>query len=385
MGLADMLIKLEIRYGSQESLELAASIMQIINKTSHDYSEYLAKIRGAWAPGKKMRNCQVTTCAPTGTISMLAGCSSGIEPNFQWHYNRRAINQQFVEYHPLYLEYIGSCRSDEPLPDYFVTSDQVSWEEHVKMQAAFQQHVDASISKTINMPASATVDEVKTAILMAHELGCKGLTVYRDGSRTGQVISSAEVEAPGETKEKWEVVDEDQPLPRGEVMPRPSVTRGQTKRYQVACGKLYVTYAIEPVSGQPCEVFVQSSETGGCQANTKALGMMISKALRCGMDPDVIIHTLKKVSCPACRGKSGLDAKSCPDAVARALIELRPEIMDEDQEIQSTLTLEIKGDNEVEECEICPLEVKPCPDCGKGMIKQSGCWSCSYCGFSKCG
>lgn len=353
MGFADLLIKMGIKYGSEESYDIADRLGSFIEKEAWAASEGLAEEKGAClGTNFESRNCQVTSIAPTGTLSILAVCSSGIEPNFAWSYNRKSAGKDYVEAHPLAV-------SHDELPDYFVTANEVPWEDHVRMQATWQKYIDTGISKTINMSLTATVEDVAAAIRMAWESECKGITVYRDGSRAGQVISLAKVI---EEPELFTIEQEN--IQRGEVLERPRVTDGATVRYRIACGHLYVTY--NHINGVPCEVFVQPGEDGGCVANSKAIGMLISTALRGGIDPDRIIRTLKKVSCPACRGKKGLDAKSCAAAIAKAMTDLAPGFAGGEEDVPMWLSLE-------------------CPDCGGEICHEGGCVVCKTCGFSKCG
>lgn len=392
MGFADMLLKLGIRYGSIESVGIAEKVMSFIKTSAHQASGGLAEERGAYPECLNIgvRNCQVTTIAPTGTISILAGCSSGIEPVFSWGYERKAAGDTTAVKHPLIM--MDELRDPGLLPKHFVTSKDINTGEHIEIQAAFQKYCDNGVSKTINLLNNATKEMVAGAIIMAWDSKCNGITIYRDGSRTGQVLSEKKSE-PVELEMITipEPLDEDVIIKRGEIVDRPRVTDGSTGRYRVGCGSLYITY--NHLNGVPCEVFVNSSEGGGCAANSKALGMLISLGLRAGVDPDEVIRTLRKVSCPACRGKKGLDGKSCADVVARAMEEMTPrtgDFFDDFVPLKSTDISFHRADGCGEEvCLSLGVEVTSdpgarCPECGWEISHESGCIVCYQCGYSKC-
>jgi ribonucleoside-diphosphate reductase alpha chain len=381
MGFADMLLKLGIRYGSDTSVRRAEDVMEFIDREAHAASVELATKRGMYPANKSLpqRNCQVTTIAPTGTISMLAGCSSGIEPIFSWGYERRAAGDIVTVKHPMIT--VDELRDPSLLPAHFVTTKDISVDEHIAIQAAFQEHCDNGVSKTINMQSSASREDVAEAIKKAWESGCNGITVYRDGSRANQVLEEKKAEPETITLPEPIYEDDDVVIPRGMIVDRPAITDGSTGRFRVGCGSLYVTY--NHLNGIPCEVFVNASEHGGCAANNKALGMMISLALRAGVSHEDVVRTLKKVACPACRGKKGLDGKSCADAIANAMIQMHPECgysveMLDDYHVQDEARLGL----EVIEPE--PKGDILCPDCSAPLRYESGCVVCARCGYSKC-
>ncbi len=381
MGFADMLLKLGIRYGSDTSVKRAEDVMEFIDREAHAASVELATKRGMYPANKSLpqRNCQVTTIAPTGTISMLAGCSSGIEPIFNWGYERRAAGDIVTVKHPMIT--VDELRDPSLLPKHFVTTKDISVDEHIAIQAAFQRHCDNGVSKTINMQSSASREDVAEAIKKAWESGCNGITVYRDGSRANQVLEEKKAEPETITLPEPIYEDDDVVIPRGMIVDRPAITDGSTGRFRVGCGSLYVTY--NHLNGIPCEVFVNASEHGGCAANNKALGMMISLALRAGVSHEDVVRTLKKVACPACRGKKGLDGKSCADAIANAMIQMHPECgysveMLDDYHVQDEARLGL----EVIEPE--PKGDILCPDCSAPLRYESGCVVCARCGYSKC-
>jgi len=290
MGFADMLVKLNIPYNSKKALNLAEKVMNFIQEESKKASAELAKKRGTFPnfkgsiwdkKGIKVRNATTTTIAPTGSISMIADCSSGIEPIFSLVYYKHVlegekllyINSEFEKvarekgfYSRKLMEKIaenkGSCQNIAEIPEeikkVFVTALDISYQDHVKMQAVFQKYTDNAVSKTINMPDHTTKSEVKDAFLLAWKLGCKGITIYRDKSRKEQVLNA------GKKEEKALA-------PR----PRPKVTYGMTREIRTGCGDLYVTIT-EDEKGEPFEVFAQLGKSGGCAASqTEAIGRLV--------------------------------------------------------------------------------------------------------------
>ncbi|MGC8720280.1 MAG: vitamin B12-dependent ribonucleotide reductase, partial [Thermodesulforhabdaceae bacterium] len=340
MGWADMLIQLGIPYDSEEAEKLAEDVMSFIQREAREASAELARERGNFPsytgsiwdrPDTPfMRNATTTTIAPTGSISIIAGCSSGIEPLFAVAFVRKVldgtelveVNEHFEKMareRGFYSEELmkkvaerGSVRDLDEVPDdlkrIFVTAHDISPEWHVRIQAAFQKYVDNAVSKTINFRRDATVDDVRKAYLLAYELGCKGITVYRDGSREQQVLS-----VPGK-------VQTTSPYPQVEPRPRPEVTQGVTMRINTGCGKLYVT--INEDEYGICEVFAQMGKAGGCAySQIEATGRLISLALRSGVKVESIIKQLMGIRCPSPAWQNGGSVLSCSDAIARALRE----------------------------------------------------------------
>ncbi|KPL10759.1 ribonucleotide-diphosphate reductase subunit alpha, partial [candidate division TA06 bacterium SM1_40] len=326
MGFADMLIKLGIPYDSEEGIETGDGVMEFIQETAAATSESLARERGSfpafsgsvyeWSGRPGMRNAARTTIAPTGTISMIADCSSGIEPLFSLVYVKEVmdgerllyVNRHFEEtakergfYSRELMDRIadaGSIQSLTEIPEdvrrLFVTAPDITPEWHVRLQAAFQRHTDNAVSKTINFPHSATKEEVRRAFELAYELGCKGLTVYRDGSREQQVINIGSGEKEG--SEEGAAIGppaEERRKPR----PRPEVTSGTTEKIGTGCGNLYVT--VNADEHGPFEVFASLGKSGGCEASqTEAISRLVSLALRSGVKPESIIKQLRGIRCP---------------------------------------------------------------------------------------
>jgi ribonucleoside-diphosphate reductase alpha chain len=403
MGFADMLIKLGIRYDSQEATDVAEKVMGFIEKESKAASAELAKTRGAFPNftgsvfdtpgGEKVRNATTTTIAPTGTISIIAGCSGGIEPLFAVSFVRTVMdNDKLIEVNPLFKERAmgegfyseelmkriadkGSIQGMEDVPDHiqrlFVTAHDVSPEWHVGMQAAFQRHTHNAVSKTVNFPNSATKEDISRAYRLAYDLGCKGVTVYRDGSRDAQVLST------GQTKKTQEEA-ESKRHPR----PRPSVTAGSTIKMRTGCGTLYVT--VNEDEHGVCEVFSQMGKSGGCaMSQSEAVARLISLSLRSGVEVEPLIRQLKGIRCPSpLMGKGGI-ILSCPDAVGKALEKYmkRKRSLEAGEPIEEATTLDRFAPEPIFSGNV----VGVCPDCGAALVHEGGCMVCRSCGYSKCG
>jgi ribonucleoside-diphosphate reductase alpha chain len=377
MGFADMLIKLGIPYDADEAVLQAEDIMSFISQESREASASLAEKRGNFPYYKEsafdnpstpyMRNATTTTIAPTGTISIVAGTSSGIEPVFAVAYVRRVLDGKSLhEMHPLFIKKAkaegfyskkfaeetattGSVQQIDAVPDHikrlFRTSYDISPEWHIKMQAAFQKYTDNAVSKTVNFPADATINDVEKVYSLAYRSGCKGATIYRDGSRSGQAMSI------GNGKRLSVKV-----APR----PRPERTHGVTERISTGCGKLYVT--INSDQKGMCEVFAQMGKTGGCASSQiEAAGRLISLALRSGVKIDAIVKQLIGIRCPSPSWQDGKMVLSCPDAIAQVLKKLT------------------NSDFVERKTMLCV-----CPECGGIMSHEEGCIICRSCGFTKC-
>jgi len=353
MGFADLLLKLEVRYDSSEAIDYAQEIMEFIKEKAYDESCNIGKEKGSFPEFKKtkfsdkfqaLRNSMLTVIAPTGTLSMIAGCSSGIEPNFSWHTEMHRLDTVMEEYHPLALKYL---KSKEKLPNYFVTAGEISPEWHIRMQAAFQVYTDSAISKTCNMPNTATRDDVYKAYMLAWELKCKGITVYREGSRTNEVLVKGGKAANNKHQKLLNLVFRDRAVD----------LNGKTRKAKTGCGNSYITVNFDE-DGYPIEVFKQVSSKGGCDAMAEGLARMTSLALRYGIDMPEIIKQLRSVKCSNAISKN-VGCLSCPDLMGRVLADLTNKQSQE-------------------------LSVAKCPDCGASLETSEGCIKCQNCGWSKC-
>ena len=408
MGWADALFLLGIPYDSERAIALAEKVMKFIQDESHKASQALAEERGVfpnwkgsvWEKrGLKMRNATTTTIAPTGTISIIANCSSGIEPVFALAYKRANIldGEEFFEvnwifenalkqrglYSEKLIEKIAETGSiqkfdlPEEMKRVFKCALEIAPEWHVRMQAAFQKFTDNAVSKTINLPNSATRLDVEKAFLLAYELRCKGITVYRDGSREEQVLMLKKAE-----KEKEKIR---RPSKFIEPRPRPRVTEGRTIETRTGCGSLYVT--INEDSEGIAEVFVQLGKSGGCSASqTEAIGRLLSVALRSWINPEVLIKQLKGIRCPSIGFDNGEIITSCADGVAKVLEKwLKGEYKRIKFEVEGIKPLTEFAEEIVEEEGKTKMIGGVCPECGNVLEYGEGCATCRFCGFTKCG
>jgi ribonucleoside-diphosphate reductase alpha chain len=344
MGWADLLLKLRTRYDSAPAVKLAEKITAFMRKEALAASAALAGERGNFPnieksvyKGRKMRNATTLTIAPTGTISRIAGCSSSIEPVFAFEFTSKIIDGEIKDIHPVYAEW-KSAHPKAPLPDYFRTSHEITPEWHVRMQAAFQKHVDNSVSKTINFPNKATVKDVEKAYLSAFDLDTKGITIYRDGSRAEQVLYKSSPEARLHPKE------------------RPSSLPSVTDKIKTGFGNLYLT--ISYYNQKPFEVFTSIGKSGyTTMADAEALGRLISLALRSGVDAKEVISQLKGIGGAEPIFTEGGLVQSIPDAIAKILERHLGQVQGNSKDIYQTI------------CRICgatlPDEKCPvCPNCG---------------------
>jgi ribonucleoside-diphosphate reductase alpha chain len=420
MGFADMLIKLGIPYDSDEALAVAQEVMSFVQEESAAASSHLARERGpfpnydvsVFADSGKIprRNATTTTIAPTGTISIITGCSSGIEPIFALSFIRNVMdNDHLVEVHPLFeaqmkqhgiysLERMkeisrnGTMRHVEGIPEgvrrIFVTAHDISPEAHLRMQAAFQKHVDNAVSKTVNFPSDATREDIRKVYLLAYRLGCKGVTVYRDKSRDDQVLNIGEVNRADSAREP---ADPERGSGYVSTRPRPDTLLGVTREMKTSCGKIYVTMNRDEKG--IFEVFNQMGKAGGCAASqSEAIGRLASLALRSGVKPDMIVKQLKGISChlPAWAG-NGAKIMSCADAVAKAVewyIDNIDRIFIANAPPEgSPLSASPKNASRQVSAlgsEDFGVARGACPDCGSQVEMQEGCLKCRSCGFSEC-
>ncbi len=394
MGFADMLIRLGIPYASEGAVNTAEELMSFIQTAAERASTGLAEERGVFPNyvgsiydvpgGRKLRNATLTTIAPTGSISIIAGTSSGIEPIFALAYRRHVLDDDnLAEINPLFEDVArtedfyspelikrvaktGSVQGLAQVPPHiqriFVAAHDISPEWHIRLQAAFQKYTDNAVSKTINFPHEATREDVEKAYLFAYDVGCKGLTIYRDGSRAYQVLNKGlfERESRKETRR-----------PRS----RPTVTHGVTEKITVGCGQsIYVT--INEDEQGLFEVFATMGKSGGCMASqSEAIGRLISLALRSGIETEAIIRQLQGIRCPAPAWQEGNIILSCADAVGKAMQRYISNSSKDSFPVSAAdmVSRSLLG--------MCP----ECPDCGTMVEFVEGCLRCPSCGYSQCG
>ena len=382
MGFADMCIKLHIRYGSKASVSLAKEIMAGIYNAANEASTELGKEKGV-APvyeeyrlsGPKRRNGTLTTIAPTGTLSLIANCSSGCEPNFAFNYTKACLEGETLEIVPDVVRKWHERKKTDLLPEFFVTTKDVSVEEHIRVQAAFQTAgVDSGVSKTINAPYDTDKSEISEAFFKAWKMECKGITFYRDGSRDVQALYTQ--------KRALETEGADE-LDRGELKHRPRATTGPSLKMKTACGKLYVDPHFD--KDGVVEVFIRTVG-GGCAANTKALGILLSYALRAGVSSEKIINSMKSIHCPACTKaiSSGKDVEvnSCAAGMGKGL-----EVALEHGDVYREVAKQIQdADSYFNEIDVPKDKNTICPDCGATVHRAEGCLVCSNveCGWTRC-
>jgi ribonucleoside-diphosphate reductase alpha chain len=468
MGWADLLVRVGVPYDSDEGVELARELMEFVNEQSRLASERLAETRGvfpAWEgsiwgpdstcarrpdgsrvrPQRRLRNCNLTTVAPTGTISIFAGCSGGIEPLFAVAFLRNQagalmpdVNEDFVRvakeggwYSDGLMERIaseGHIHFDEvpaEVQRVFVTSHDIQPEWHVRMQAAFQDHTDSAISKTTNFANEATEKDVREIYELAYRLGCKGVTVYRDGSRPMQVLSTGKtgkneaVEAVEQERAalesqladareeahrmhvdlEWfrrelEARDEEARAGRHKRQ-RPEMLRGRTVKMNSPLGDLYVTIN-EDESGRPFEVFCTLGKAGGAaMADTEAIGRLASLALRSGIPITAVRDQLRGISCDRAVGIGPNKVLSAPDAVAQAI----ERYLSEREGVQEELSIlappapvtagsgvRPEARSQKAAAQMGQSYLGSCPECGTGQLAyEEGCVKCHVCGYSECG
>ena len=404
MGFADMLLRLGIPYNSEEGVALGGTIMEFVNREGHIASQNLAKLRGPFPKfsesiyknGPPMRNATVTTIAPTGTLSIIAGCSSGVEPVFAYAYVRNVMDgAELLESNDFLLETLkenghynkhilrriaaeGTLAHIEELPEnlrrIFVCAHDITPVYHVRMQAAFQNHTDNAVSKTVNFPREATESDVEEVYRLAYKLGCKGTTIYRDGSRESQVLNIGSVNK-----------NDDSAKPAGPVVPRPrpESVMGLTKRVAIGCGNLYVTVNYDDHG--ICEVFTSTGKAGGCPSQSEATARLISVALRSGIEVEDVLRQIRGIRCPSTIRQNGMKCASCPDAIARVI----KEVNDNLSSGQMVLPAVVAGPVAEVGKKGLPLSNfkmidHACPECGESLEHEGGCVSCRNCGYSKC-
>ena len=423
MGFADALLALGIPYDSDEGVAFGEKVMSFIQATGHNASRRLAQTRGAFPlfsqstlkDGEPIRNATVTTIAPTGTLSIIAGCSSGVEPVFGYVYIRNVMDgTQMVEVNPLLMEKLraldlhseemlrriaaeGTIAHIAEIPEdvrrVFVSAHDISPEAHVRMQAAFQRHTDNAVSKTVNFSNGATHDDVYAVYLLAYREGLKGVTIYRDGSRAGQVLNIGRVNDGKRDSDKPQL---DAPLPENygkiEPRPRPPVTRGFTEKMNIGCGTLYVTVNYD--ENGICEVFTSTGKAGGCPSQSEATARLASIALRSGIRIDEVYDQLKGIRCPSTIRQKNMSCTSCPDAIARVLMKVSkyiddgadyttPEAQERFKNAQTAPVPQGGGSQAVPASDAGEIHV--CPECGGKVEHEGGCVICRSCGFSRCG
>ena len=417
MGLADMFIKMGITYGSEEAINFSEYISRLMMCTAIQASINLAQknspfpkfnydftmdsmLKNYVSGGVKevikeygMYNSQLLTCAPTGTISTMLGVSGGIEPIFANYYTRKTESlhghdEYYKVYTPIVEKYMKEhfITDDSQLPDFFVTAHDIKPLDRIKMQAAWQENIDASISSTINLPKETTVEEVVNLYIEAWQHGLKGLTIFRDGcARTG--ILTTEPSKKEEEEEKKEPLN--RTLRRGEIIAVDDNLIGVKKKLMSGCGTLHCEAFFDKYDGAFREIYLSKGSTGGCNNFMVGLSRMISLAARGGINlNDIIDQLMSTGACPSYRARTVTQhdtsqGSCCPMAVAYALREMQDEILEYiidkprpqySTDVQVDVQVNVPGYQSKEYC----------PECGEELIRANGCVQCPSCGYSKC-
>ena len=422
MGLADMLIKLGVTYGSEESLIICDDIGWNLANEALSTSITIAKNKGeypmfsdkVWESdfykrhigiSEPLRNSQLLTIAPTGTLSTMLGISGGVEPIFANYYTRRTESlhgeeKEYKIFTPIAWEYLqehGYGEDETKLPSYFITSAEIPYRNRIDMQAMWQRHIDASISSTVNLPNSATIDDVKDLYMYAWKQGLKGITVFRDGCKRLGILTTDNKES----NESNNTPNELNTLRRGDIINVDDDLVGYKRKIVNGCGDFSEQIFFDDFTGEPLENFIAMGDGGGCARNLEAISRLISLALRSGIPVSEVIKQLKKVhSCPAYRarkiqkGDTSIGT-SCPSAIGYAIEELCNKINDrlfDGTDIDDSLIFDDSDHNmmieswyEDSKSEIEDLTTKPtCPECGEPLVFEGGCNICKACGWSKC-
>lgn len=421
MGLADMLIKLHIQYGSEEALELCDKIGTYLNyygiKASSDLGDILGQYKDFnleeitsteyWKeqlesfikynlnlfPFARLRNSQLFTIAPTGTISTMIGVSGGIEPIFANYYERttKSLHGKDVKYKvytPIVKQYMDehNIEDDNELPQYFVTSSDIPVYSRINMQAVWQKHIDASISSTVNLPNEATIEDVENLYMYAWKNGLKGITVYRAGcAREGILVAKDTKSDKQEDNER--ILPKE--LPRGFIyQTRDNDMIGIKRTLTTGCGKLHMSTYWDDATGELLEVFLDRGRDGGCNSFMIGLSRMISLAARGGVDFLAIVDQLTSTyTCPSYNARKIIKGdvspgNCCPTAIGKALIDVHKQVCNmigiDDEEI----VIDTNNKTNSTKAKIIP---EKCPECGADIVHENGCNSCKSCGYSKCG
>ncbi|MDD4698986.1 MAG: vitamin B12-dependent ribonucleotide reductase [Oscillospiraceae bacterium] len=410
MGWADSLLLMGIPYDSEEAIELGEKLMKFITDEGRAQSAVIAEKRGAFPlfsesilpQDRPQRNATITTIAPTGTLSIIGNCSSGAEPIFGYVYIRNimdgtemvevnSILKNELEKRGLYSDEMmkriakeGTIAHIEELPEdlrrVFVSAHDISPENHIRMQAAFQRGTDNAVSKTVNFSNSATREDVAEVYSLAFHLDCKGVTIYRDGSRNEQVLNIGKV--------KKDEISEADSIQESNIVPRqrPDAVMGITEKVKIGCGNLYITVNYD--NKGICEVFTNTGKAGGCPSQSEATARLASVALRSGIDVKAIVDQLKGIRCPSTIRQGGMKCTSCPDAIGKAIERVYkqqadlgawPAMPEFNSKSVDSLLQPVKGNEDV------AGKMRLCPECGEKLEHESGCVICRNCGYSKCG
>lgn len=420
MGLADMLIKMNIRYGSKQSIDLCDSIGHIMAISALNASCDIAilspdNIYPMFNPEAVMQspflnkhlpenehstfrekiekyglaNSQLLTIAPTGTLSSMLGISGGIEPIYANYYTRKTESlhghdEYYKVYTPIVKKYMDEhgLTDDSELPDFFVTAQNLNYRERIDMQSVWQTHIDASISSTVNVPNDFTVEEVEDLYMYAWEKGLKGVTIYRDGCKRSGILSTDNTDNHKDDKVSHE-------LKRGMIIRADDNCVGRKRTLYTGCGTLHCEAFFDPMTGDLLETYFSKGSSGGCNQFMIGLSRTISLAARGGIDIYSIVDQLKSSgTCPSYAVRTAIKhdtskGSSCPVAIGNALLDMYKEIQEEiscDDDIPDSVPEKPKTQNK----QVNTVSYAKCPQCGGNLVFEGGCNTCKDCGWSKC-
>lgn len=412
-GLADMLIKMEVTYGSSDAIAICDKIGHVMASAAIKASYRLALEKGIKYP--KFKNCimessfferhydkyglvskediarfglansQLLTIAPTGSLSSMLGVSGGIEPIFANYYTRKTESlhgrdEYYKVYTPIVQQYMEEhgLTDDSELPEFFITAQDLDFRSRIDMQSVWQSHIDASISSTVNVPNEFTVEEVEDLYMYAWEKGLKGVTIYRDGCARGGILTTDD---PSDEEVVTYTTTSD--LPRGYIADVNDDLVGCKRKLNTGCGSIHMEVYSDELTGEPQETFINIGSSGGCERNYQLISRLISLALRGGIPIEAIIDQAMSIRpCTAYvnRTKTKGDTSpgtSCPSAIGHAL-----------QDLYDKTAVRYFEDYKVMDAIVEPLEEEtitaPCPECGAQLRFEGGCNTCVSCGWSKC-
>ena len=417
-GLSDMLIKMNIRYGSKESIDLCDMIGHAMAYQAIITSNELAIQDGAYPKYKSdaifksayfgthinelretiavtgLRNSQLLTIAPTGSLSSMLGVSGGIEPIYANYYMRKTESlhghdEYYKVYTPIVKKYMDEhgIKDDKDLPELFVTAQTLNYEERIDMQSIWQNHIDASISSTVNVPNEFTVEDTEKLYIRAWEKGLKGVTIFRDGCARIPILSTDNKEESESNKEV-----QANKLERGMIIKVDNNTVGKERHLTTGCGSLHCAAFFDPDTGELLETYLSKGSSGGCQSNLAAVSRLMSLSARAGVDVYTIADQLNScMACPAYAVRSATKhdtskGNCCPTAVGNALIDMYEEMQSEiNEDFVSKKNIIKKTPTEMMKELIESKKSKPkCPECGADLKAEGGCYSCTSCPYTKC-
>lgn len=414
-GLADMLIKMEITYGSAEAIELCDMIGHVMANEALKTSALLSKEHGSYPKYNQkaveqsafysknalgdtrnlvesfgLHNSQLLTIAPTGSLSTMLGVSGGIEPIFANYYTRKTESlkghdEYYKVYTPIVKEFMlaHDIKDDKDLPKFFTTAQDLNYQNRIEMQSIWQKHIDASISSTVNVPQNFTVEQVENLYMLAWEKGLKGVTIFRDGCKRAGILTTSS------TKQDISTEEASQKLSRGMIIRADDNCVGRKRTLYTGCGTLHCEAFFDPDTGELLETYFSKGGTGGCNNFMIGLSRMVSLAARGGIDIYSIVDQLRSSgTCPsyAVRTATKHDTSkgsSCPVAIGNALMEMYKEVQEDIGDGEDTSTAIIAKTSSPKKVTLKTVTFK-CPECGESVNFEGGCMTCPNCGWTKC-